>query len=167
MDTEHYQPVDVKIGFVVDNEDTKFLGWFQLILMYIYRWLWGNRTPVRFRHVYVCSKGECFDLTTNGVDFWREEDMVDEFWLNTVFVPIQGMSYDPIGKAFIYHEGGTHISRADIVRALLGRQVKGMFCASFAAKVLGLDVPLDIEPDSLYSIINVLPGIVHEDGELT
>lgn len=163
MTTAQDEAYFVKVGFIRNNDETRFLGRLSLALMYAYRWLRGRFTPVLFRHVFVCSDGLCYDLTTDGIDYYYESDIVPEVWMNTVFIPIQGFEYDPVGKAYVLEAAGTHISRADIVRALLGQEVKGMFCASFVGRVLGVDVPLDIEPDSLYDLLTLLPGLT-EDG---
>ena len=48
------------------------------------------------------------------------------------------------------------ISNATLTEWVLGQEVKGLFCASFVGRLLGLDVPLDIEPDSLYDVLSVM-----------
>ena len=154
--------MQVKMGFIRATKETMYLGRLGFILMWIYRFIWGNRTPIKYRHVFLCVDGLCFDLTTDGLDWWREEDMYQEVWENTEFVPVNA-TFDPSDLAVVLEQAGTHISRADIIRALLGQEVRGMFCASFAARLLGLDVPLDIEPDSLYAVITMLPGLVDEN----
>lgn len=146
----------IEVGFIAAAKETMYLGRLQFILMWIYRWVWGIRRPIRFRHTFLCVDGLCFDLTTEGIDWWRKEDMYEDVLINTVFLPVPSMEYDPTDIASVHDYVGLKIRHADIIRALLGQEVKGLFCASFVGRLLGLDVPLDIEPDSLYDVLSVM-----------
>ncbi|QKE60826.1 hypothetical protein [Arthronema virus TR020] len=155
MDTINSQ-LKVEVGFIAATRETMFLSRVGFLLMWVYRWLWGLRRPIRFRHTFICVDGSCFDLTTGGITWWEKSMMYEDIYANTVFLPVHHLSYDPADIARVHDYADLRIRHADIVRALLRQEVKGMFCASFVGRLLGLDVPLDIEPDSLYDVLSVM-----------
>lgn len=152
---------EVLIGFVKTTWRMNTLfGWFRLLLM----WLYLGYYP-QYRHVFVCvDYEECFDFSDQGILVWDFGDTKDEVLEDTDFIQIT-MENDPRDFAAWLDSLGLRFRWSDVFQAFLFRRVSQVMCASFVARLIGLDVPLDISPDKLYTLLRTQASFY--DGKIS